>query len=119
MILVETGSDHVMESAQFRPIQPAQRKVFIIDPNVSNTQSAKSSRIKQEFSSDKQAPGDPDNETIEERQKRLEKDGQSSIKSELFTEELKYEDGYAVQSESNDSSYKSNFSSSSTKELSQ
>jgi hypothetical protein len=82
MILVETSSDHVMESAQFRPIQPAQRKVFIMDPNDSNTQSAKSSRIKQEFSSDKKAPGDPDNETIEERQKRLEKDGKFSIKSE-------------------------------------
>jgi hypothetical protein len=93
MVLVEPGSEHVMGSAQFRDIQPAQRKVFNINPNASDTQFAKSSQIKQEFSSYKGAPGNPDNESIEERQKRLEKDGQFSIKSELFNEEFKNETG--------------------------
>ncbi len=119
MVIVEPSSEHEMDSLQFRHIQPVQKKLLNINPNVSDTKGAKSSRIKQELASYQEAPGNPDNESIEERQKRLKKNGQCSIKSELFNEEFKAGIGYGPQSESNDSSLKSSISDSSMKELSQ
>ena len=73
MIIVESSSDHGVDSAQFRHNQPVQRKVLTINPHVSDNQSAKSYRVKQEFSSYVEASGNPDDVflSMEERQKQM------------------------------------------------